>query len=69
MESERCASYTKALEHGKPTPVEIEATLADGLAVPMVGYNAFHTAKPLVDKVVSVKYGFHRSSTMSSGLV
>ncbi|XP_044728786.1 L-threonine ammonia-lyase [Chrysoperla carnea] len=55
VESERCASYTKALEHGKPSPVEIEATLADGLAVPMVGYNAFHTAKPLVDKVVVVK--------------
>lgn len=35
--------------------VEIEATLADGLAVPMVGYNAFETAKPLIDKLVVVE--------------
>lgn len=33
----------------------IEATLADGLAVPTVGYNAFATAKDLVDKMVIVK--------------
>lgn len=33
----------------------IEPTLADGLAVPMVGYNAFLTARPLIDKMVVVK--------------
>lgn len=35
--------------------VEIESTLADGLAVPIAGYNAFKTAKSLVDKMVKVK--------------
>ena len=33
----------------------IGATLADGLAVPIVGYNAFATANPLIDKMVVVK--------------
>lgn len=31
------------------------ATLADGLAVPKVGYNAFATIKPLLDKMIVVK--------------
>lgn len=34
---------------------QLEPTLADGLAVPMVGYNAFVTAKPLLDKMIVVK--------------
>lgn len=55
VESERCASYTKALDSGEPAMVDIQSTLADGLAVPMVGYNAFATAKSLVDKVIVVK--------------
>ncbi|KAI4468995.1 threonine dehydratase mitochondrial-related [Holotrichia oblita] len=55
VESERCASFSKALKAGKPVNVEIEATLADGLAVPMVGYNAFETARPLIDKMVVVE--------------
>lgn len=52
VESERCASFSKALAHDKPVYVPIEATLADGLAVPEVGYNAFETAKHLIDKMV-----------------
>lgn len=32
-----------------------EPTLADGLAVPQVGYNAFATTVPLLDKMVVVK--------------
>ncbi|XP_022913798.1 L-threonine ammonia-lyase isoform X2 [Onthophagus taurus] len=55
VESERCASFSKALEVGKPVEVNIGATLADGLAVPMVGYNAFATAKPLIDKMIVVQ--------------
>lgn len=55
VESERCASYSKALDNGEPAMVDIQSTLADGLAVPMVGYNAFATAKSLVDKVIVVK--------------
>ncbi|KAJ8947278.1 hypothetical protein NQ318_014175 [Aromia moschata] len=55
VESERCASYTKAIENGKPILTTIEGTLADGLAVPMIGYNAWETSKTLVDKMVIVK--------------
>lgn len=55
VESEKCPSFSKAMEHGEPVKVKIEPTLADGLAVPMVGYNAFQTATPLIDKMVVVK--------------
>ncbi len=34
---------------------ECHPTLADGLAVPLVGGNAYATAAPLVDKIVSVR--------------
>ncbi|XP_050531524.1 L-threonine ammonia-lyase [Daktulosphaira vitifoliae] len=54
VESDRFPSFSKALEHGKPVPIEGKSTLADGLAVPMVGYNAFVTAAPLVDKMIVV---------------
>lgn len=36
-------------------PIGIESTLADGLAVPIAGFNAFETAKSLIDKMVIVK--------------
>lgn len=55
VESEKCPSFSKAIECGQPTPVPIEPTLADGLAVPMVGYNAYVTTIPLLDKMVVVK--------------
>lgn len=54
MESDRVPSFSKALEHGKPVTVDGKSTLADGLAVPRVGCNAFATAANLVDKMVSV---------------
>jgi threonine dehydratase len=48
----RCASYTAALAAGEPVrPSNTSSTLADGLAVPVVGENAFKVARPLVDKV------------------
>ncbi|XP_031825326.1 L-threonine ammonia-lyase isoform X2 [Nomia melanderi] len=55
VESERCASFTMARKADRPVYTTIESTLADGLAVPMVGYNAFATANPLIDKLVVVK--------------
>lgn len=55
VESDKCASFSKALEVGQPAPVAIQSTLADGLAVPLVGYNAFATAKNLIDKMVSIR--------------
>lgn len=51
VESERCASFSAAMKTGRPVYVKAESTLADGLAVPMVGVNAFATARNLVDKV------------------
>lgn len=42
-----------AMKQDEPVSVEIRSTLADGLAVPTVGYNAFVTVKPIVDRMVS----------------
>lgn len=53
-ESERCPGFHNSMLNGKPTYTKAESTLADGLAVPMVGVNAFATASPLVDKVARV---------------
>lgn len=57
-ESERCASFSEAMEAGHPVYIRAESTLADGLAVPTVGVNAFATARPLVDKTVVVDEGY-----------
>lgn len=43
------------MEHGQPIPTKIDPTLADGLAVPEVGFNAFATALPLLDKMIVVR--------------
>eukprot|EP00116_Pleurobrachia_bachei_P011314 sb/3471576/ len=44
----------KALKAGKPVRAANSVSLADGLAVPTVGLNAFVTAQPLVDKIITV---------------
>ena len=54
VESEKCPSFSKALENDTPTYVPTDFTLADGLAVSQVGYNAFATAKSLIDKMLVV---------------
>ncbi|MFO1497374.1 MAG: threonine ammonia-lyase [Verrucomicrobiota bacterium] len=54
VEPQRVASFTAALQAGRPVPVETKPTLADGLAVPEVGGNAFELAKGLVEKTVLV---------------
>ena len=54
VEPKRAASFSAALEAGRPVPVEIASTLADGLAVPQVGDRAFRIARTRVDRVVSV---------------
>ncbi|XP_017142318.1 L-threonine ammonia-lyase [Drosophila miranda] len=55
VESEKCASFTRAMENKGPIHTPIKNTLADGLAVPKVGYNAYATAMPLIDRMVVVK--------------
>jgi len=54
VEPERAASLTAALEAGRPVPVTVQPTLADGLAVAEVGGNTFELARRLVDRVVTV---------------
>lgn len=54
VEPERCASYQAALLAGHPVDTPTRPTLADGLAVPKVGANAFEVAKNLVRDTVSV---------------
>uniref|UniRef100_A0A7E4VS92 Serine racemase n=1 Tax=Panagrellus redivivus TaxID=6233 RepID=A0A7E4VS92_PANRE len=54
VESEACPGFSASLAAGRPTLTPSEPSLADGLAVPVVGVNAFETAKDYVDKVVTV---------------
>ncbi len=46
------ASYTAALEAQTPVATKVTPTLADGLAVPMVGSHAFEVARHYVDECV-----------------
>jgi threonine dehydratase len=54
VEAENVASFSAALKAGKPMTITMHPTLADGLAIPQVGTNAFQIARPLVDLVVTV---------------
>lgn len=52
VEPEFCASFTAALRAGRPVPAPFTPTLADGLAVPIVGSHAFEVARHYVDECV-----------------
>ena len=54
VEADHVASFSAALSAGKTTPIKMEPTLADGLAIPQVGANGFEIAKSRVDKTVTV---------------
>jgi threonine dehydratase len=54
VEAENVASFSAALEAGKPTRIALHPTLADGLAIPQVGANGFAVARPLVDQTMTV---------------
>ena len=54
VEPAAAGSLSASLSAGKPTPVAIRPTLADGLAVGTVGETSFAIAAPLVDRVVTV---------------
>src|SRR6267154_2777486 len=45
VEAKNVASFSAALEAGKPTTITMRPTLADGLAIPELGANAFEIAK------------------------
>ena len=54
VEPANSTCYSSALAAGKPVRIKSEPTLADGLAVGIVGENAFAIARELVDWVVTV---------------
>jgi threonine dehydratase len=54
VEAEKVASFSAALKAGSPTKITMGPTLADGLAIPQVGANAFQIARPLIDVTVTV---------------
>ena len=54
VEAENVASFSAALKIAKPTKIDLKPTLADGLAIPQVGANAFAVAREHVDQTVTV---------------
>ena len=54
VEPENAASFSAALEAGKPVDFQMRPTLADGLSVPKVGENAFRIARSLIERVILV---------------
>lgn len=54
VEPENCASFAAALAAGRPVPTHTTSTLADGLAVPVVGSRAFEVAAACTDACVQV---------------
>jgi threonine dehydratase len=54
VEAENVASFSAALKIAKPMKIELKPTLADGLAIPQVGANAFAVARQHVDQTVTV---------------
>ncbi|HEY0551719.1 MAG TPA: threonine ammonia-lyase [Verrucomicrobiae bacterium] len=54
VQAERTASFAAALKNGAPVQIAMAPTLADGLAVPCVGENAFAIARSRVDTTLAV---------------
>ncbi len=54
VEPEHAACYTAALAAGHPVAVPLSPTLADGLAVPLLGTLPFETLSRVVDEIVTV---------------
>lgn len=53
VEPEFCPSFIEAIKAGKPVLTKTTPTLADGLAVPLVGPHAFEVARHYVDECVT----------------
>jgi threonine dehydratase len=54
VEADHVASFSAAMNAGKPVRITTKPTLADGLAIAQVGSNAFEIAAPRVDRTVIV---------------
>ena len=57
VEANNAPCYSAAVEAGQPVSVEMQPTLADGLAVGKVGANAFTITRAHIDRVVGVDEG------------
>jgi len=54
VEAEATSSFQAAMAAGKPVRIPPRPTLADGLAVSIVGENAFQLARDRIDQIVTV---------------
>ncbi len=54
VEAENTASFSAALKAGGPCRFDTHPTLADGLAIPTVGTNAYNVAHDLIDRCLTV---------------
>src|SRR6476659_1402328 len=54
VEADHVASFSAAIQAGKPVRIAMQPTLADGLAIAQVGANAFAAAAPLIDRIIVV---------------
>ncbi len=54
VEPDCAAKFKVAMEHGAPVKIECSPTLADGLAVPDIGANAFPLLRDRLDQLVTV---------------
>ena len=54
VEPEGAAKFAAAVAHGSPVTIQCAPTLADGLAVPDIGANAFPIARDRIDGLVTV---------------
>lgn len=53
IEPDKCCCFFKAMENEYPYQTAIGRSVAESLGVPNAGWNAFHTARSLIDKMVS----------------
>ncbi|CAK1550493.1 unnamed protein product [Leptosia nina] len=54
VQSEKIPTFFKSLEMGERTNLPWQSSTADSIAMPSIGVNAFHTVKPLLDKMLLV---------------
>lgn len=54
VESENCPGFTESMKAGHAVKVNNKSSLADGLGVALVGPNSLATARPYVDRMVTV---------------
>ena len=56
VESDHCDAFKRSYSKKELVTVNVESTLADGLAVPTMGSRSFKTALPNVNRAVTVRY-------------